>query len=124
MERFALHPEERFGKEQAQGMLARYAATLSEMGCEPRPYADLDAIMPGSVVRTDAKRAILDHALWMCEESARFIDSGRWAKAHRWIGMIQGLMFQTGVYSISDLKDHNRDVWPRERPDRVAYYSD
>jgi hypothetical protein len=115
---------ENFSQEQAQSMLARYVATLSELGCEPIPYPDLEAKVARSIVHLDVKRETLNHAMWMCEETAGFIRRGSWAKAHRWIGMIQALLFDAGVYSISDLKDHNRDVWPAPRPcrpDRQAY---
>jgi hypothetical protein len=44
----------------------------------------------------------------MCEETRGFMGSGRWAKVYRWIGMIQGLLFMGGVYSIEELKRHNR----------------
>ncbi len=115
MGRQLLSTSEKFSKEQARGMLARYVATLSELGCEPIAYPDLEARVEVNIVHSDTKREVLDHAMWMCEETATLIRSGRWAKAHRWIGMIQALLFDAGVYSISDLKDHNRDIWPAER---------
>jgi len=112
MDRTLLSSGEKFGQEQARGMLVRYTARLSDLGCEPIPYPDIDVRVTRNIVRFDAKAAALNHAMWMCEETATFIESGRWAKAHRWIGMIQALLFDAGVYSISDLKDHNRDIWP------------
>lgn len=30
------------------------------------------------------------------------------AKINRWLGFIQGILFQSGLYTIEDMKNHNR----------------
>ena len=32
----------------------------------------------------------------------------RWEKANRWIGFIQGVLWAHGIFSIDQMKDHNR----------------
>lgn len=57
----------------------------------------------------------LNHLLWMCEETRKFIaplameaTQGDREKAMRWLGFIQGVLWTSGVYSIEDMKNHNR----------------
>jgi hypothetical protein len=102
-----LETGERFSQEQVGHMLDHYCHTLDDLGYEPVPFPDLDAHVTGSIY-LGAKYDTLNHARWMCDEARAFARQGRWAKAHRWIGMIQGLLFVGGVYSISELKGHNR----------------
>ena len=98
---------ERFSKDQVTHMLDLYCKSLNELGYEPIPFPDVDAHVTGSIY-LGAKYDTLNHARWMCDQAQDFAQQGRWAKAHRWIGMIQGLLFVGGVYSISELKKHNR----------------
>jgi hypothetical protein len=50
-----------------------------------------------------------EHARWMCQEMLRMIaDEGVTEKIHRWLGFVQGVLHCTGVYSINDMRDHNR----------------
>lgn len=98
---------EGLSREQAQTMLARYAKALDDLGYEANPYPETDIPLKGTIYR-GAKYDALCHARWMCDETRRFLAEGRFAKAYRWIGMIQGLLFMGGVYSIVDLKQHNR----------------
>ena len=98
---------ESFSQEQAKHMLDLYCRTLDELGYEPNPYPDLQAHVGGNILR-GAKYDSLSHARWMCDEARAFVRQGRWSKAYRWIGMIQGLLFMGGVFSIVELKGHNR----------------
>jgi hypothetical protein len=96
-----------FSREQAEKMLAFYARTLDDLGYPAAPFPEVDRPVRGSVLR-GAKFESLCHARWMCEETRRFVREGRFAKAYRWIGMVQGLLFMGGVFSIEQLKRHNR----------------
>lgn len=98
---------EDLGREQADMMLQRYAKRLDELGYEAVPYPHVDQLLAGTIYR-GAKYDALCHARWMCDETRTFIGAGRYAKAYRWIGMIQGLLFMGGLYSITELKKHNR----------------
>lgn len=46
------------------------------------------------------------HVRWMCDEAAVFVAQGRREKAMRWLGFIQGALWQTGAFTIEQLKGH------------------
>ncbi len=98
---------EEITREQAESMLAIYRKTLEDLGYDPVPFPDLDDKMSGNIYGP-RKYEALCHARWMCDETDRFVREGRYAKAYRWIGMIQGLLFMGGVTSLADLKRDNR----------------
>lgn len=50
----------------------------------------------------------LDHIRQMIPQVQEFIRQGRMEKAFRWLGFIQGTFWVIGVYSIQEMKDHNR----------------
>lgn len=102
-------------KARATNMLDLYARTLSDLGYEPRAFPDT-ALRHVPTNRLSGKYDMLCHALWMCGEAMRFVTEGRQAKAYRWIGMIQGLLWAHGVFSIEELKSHNElgeEFWAR-----------
>ena len=93
-------------RDQAIGMLTFYCKTLKRLGYRPQPFRDIDARV-GTNIYSAGKFEVMNHALWMCDETAKFIQQNRLAKAYRWIGMIQGILFMGGVFSIVELKEHN-----------------
>jgi hypothetical protein len=96
-----------FSREQVERMLVLYARTLDDLGYPPAPYPNVDEPVTGSILR-GAKYDSLCHARLLCDETRRFMREGRFSKAYRWIGMVQGLLFMGGVFSIRQLKQHNR----------------
>lgn len=50
----------------------------------------------------------LRHVLGMCAKVRGFLDEGRWDKANRWLGFIQGVLWVEEVFEIEDMKNHNR----------------
>lgn len=54
------------------------------------------------------------HAAWMLPEMLDFVEAGRIDKAFRWLGFVQGILWQNGFYSIEELANHNR---PKEEED-------
>lgn len=106
-----------FTTEHAERMLDFYCKTLTNLGFRPEPYPDVDARI-GTTKFETPRFDTLNHALWMCQETARFLRAGRYAKAYRWIGTIQGILFMNGVFSISELKEHNRFDPPPASPPR------
>lgn len=50
----------------------------------------------------------LDHVMWMCTEIPRHLDAGKIEKAHRWLGFIQGVLWASEVYTIENMRIHNR----------------
>ena len=61
----------------------------------------------------------LSHIRWMCLDMLQWeympIEEGQptwthiWEKAMRWLGFIQGVLFAKGVYTIDEMREHNRD---------------
>lgn len=95
-----------FGAEQAKMMIERYTKKLDALGYSPHPFAHVDSVV-GSSIYAAGKFEVMNHALWMCSEIEAFIRQNRMAKAYRWIGMVQGILFMGGIYSIAELKAHN-----------------
>lgn len=95
--------------EQAYAMLDHYIAMLDKQGYEPTAYADTNGRIGGSIYR-GAKYDALNQAYWMCIEARKLIRQGRWSKALRWIGFVQGLVWMGGLCSIAEIKTHNRLV--------------
>lgn len=54
------------------------------------------------------KEVRLSHIAHMCETAIDFVHEGRIEKAMRWLGFIQGSLYELGTYTINDLKDHSR----------------
>lgn len=99
----------------AQLMLDFYCKTLTELGYKSVPYPDIYEHIGTSKLATP-KYDTLCHALWMCEQCRTFLRGGRLAKSYRWIGMIQGILLMNGVFSIDEMKKHNRFDLPPVRP--------
>ena len=104
-----------FSTEHAHRMLDFYAKTLTELGYRSACYEDVDSHIGACRFETP-KYDTLNHALWMCDKTRLFLRAGRFAKAYRWIGTIQGILLMNGVFSIMELKDHNRLELPPVRP--------
>jgi hypothetical protein len=100
-----------FDQAHAYRMLDYYSKYLVEQGYRCEPYPDVDARLGSRKIATPHFDT-LNHALWMCEQCRLFLRAGRLAKAYRWIGTIQGILLMNGVFSIMELKDHNRVEFP------------
>jgi hypothetical protein len=50
----------------------------------------------------------LDHLEWMTEQIPKFLAEGRKEKANRWLGFIQGSLWSKNIYTIDQMKEHNR----------------
>jgi len=96
-----------FTTEHAYKIVDFYSRTLTQLGYKPQPYAYIDELI-GERRFDTPKYLTLNHATWMCERTVLFLRAGRLAKAYRWIGTIQGILLMDGVFSIADLKRHNR----------------
>jgi hypothetical protein len=104
-----------FTTEHAHRMLDFYCKTLSAMGYHEVPYPDVDEHIGANRFQTP-KFETLNHALWMCVKTREFLRQGRPAKAYRWIGTIQGILLMNGIFTISELKGHNRLDFPPVPP--------
>ena len=50
----------------------------------------------------------LDHVRQMIPQVREFVRQGRMEKAMRWLGFIQGVFWIIGMYTIQEMKDHNK----------------
>jgi hypothetical protein len=58
--------------------------------------------------RAPAADRACSHARWMCQQAIAYVKAGEDAKADRWLGFIQGVLWMRGLYSIEQMKEHNR----------------
>jgi hypothetical protein len=60
----------------------------------------------------------LMHAAWMAEEMLRHLGGKQpdRAKANRWIGFIQGILWMTRSFTIDELRQHTKDAAGPQRP--------
>lgn len=73
----------------------------------PFPRADTDWIKCNRVVDSDVKWS---HALVMLTKMRVMLTEGKDSKFFRWLGFVQGIMWSTGLYSIDELRSHNRGI--------------
>lgn len=57
----------------------------------------------------------LEHCHGMLDKMVEFVREGRMEKAFRWLGFVQGVLWATRVYPLTNLKNHNRP--PEEKED-------
>jgi len=50
----------------------------------------------------------LAHCHGMLDEMEIFIQEKRMEKVFRWLGFIQGCLWRVGIYTVEELKNHNR----------------
>ena len=50
----------------------------------------------------------LEHCHGMLDKMIDFVHEGRMEKTFRWLGFIQGVLWANRVYTLTDLKNHNR----------------
>ncbi len=49
-----------------------------------------------------------EHILYMLRQIPQFIKAGRKEKANRWLGFVQGALWAQDIYTIEEMKEHNR----------------
>lgn len=109
---------EEWTAEQLIRMLDLYENVLDRRGYEPVPYPDAAAHVGGSLL-TATRFDCLNHAYWMCRCVRQYVRESRIARAYRWMGTIQGLLFMGGVYSLEELSDMERRMPASSTPRRV-----
>lgn len=87
---------------QVEMLLEQYILEIDKHtgGLGPKP-ANYD-------IRQPLRLMALRHALHMCNEIKRLLEDEQHMKAHRWLGFLQGVLWMTGVYSINDMRKHNK----------------
>ena len=66
----------------------------------------------------------LQHTKWMCYEVEKMVDELElisecvrkdYSKINRWLGFIQGVLYCDGVYTIDEMREHNRKELNNEK---------
>ena len=71
----------------------------------------LDKIRPHAAdynLRNPGHSVALGHAVHMCGEIKKLLGIGKTEKAHRWLGFLQGILWTQGIYTIEEMRNHNR----------------
>lgn len=50
----------------------------------------------------------LQHVCWMCYMIEYLIQEREWAVANRWFGLIQGVLWSNDLYSLEQIREHNK----------------
>jgi hypothetical protein len=82
---------------------ARYRAYLERFDCEPKRLEYLSYRESSALTASQ-----ISHVLYMLDDLEQLVDAGRLEKAFRWLGFIQGWLWARGLYSIDELKEHNK----------------
>ena len=97
-------PESRGGgvmnADKVREVLAVYRKKFEELNISKRQFPHNE--LPKS------DNDFLAHCHRMLDEMEVFIRDGRMEKVFRWLGFIQGCLWKIGVYTIEEMKNHNR----------------
>ena len=99
-------------KEKLKSLFAGYRAVLDLLWPEAESPQHEARQLSESQTREYA-RAIppadqVAHCKFMCDEAARLADSGEIEKSMRWLGFLQGVMWDSDMYTLDELKNHSR----------------
>jgi len=81
-----------------------YEQELKRRGATPLK-ADHNQVLDPA---TDNRAVCLGHCLGMIPQMREFIATDHLEKTFRWLGFIQGVLWPLGIYSIDEMKNHNR----------------
>lgn len=81
-------------------VLDLYQQVLTERGAEPIDFPHDDYPLHPEMC--------CGHCLGMIETMRTFLEEGRMDKVMRWLGFMQGVMWTLGIYTMDELKGHNR----------------
>lgn len=87
-------------RDKIQSVLDLYKIKLNELG--------IISVQHPHKIPTPPKNDVLAHCLTMIDQMEDFLKENRIEKVFRWLGFIQGCLWTCGVYTIEELKNHNR----------------
>lgn len=89
--------------EQMTKLLKHYYSLLETKGYEPIKVEGKD--LPIEEIKYN--KHMLNHICWMCQEAQQYVTENS-EKTNRWLGFIQGVIWTSGIFTIDDMRDHNR----------------
>lgn len=78
-----------------------YRNKFQEMGIPQKRLSPKDPF-------PESNENMLAHCHAMLDEMESFIKDNRMEKVFRWLGFIQGCLWTTKIYTIEEVKNHNR----------------
>ncbi len=81
-------------------VLAIYKKKFEELNISQKKSADNCLVASNS--------QCLAHCHAMINQIEIFLNENRLDKSFRWLGFIQGCFWKTGIYTLEELKNHNR----------------
>ena len=89
-------------KEQIGTLLRLYSEKLQGMHIPPR------SLSLTAVLGPDSTGAALAHCHQMLTEMEVFLAEDRMDKLFRWLGFVQGCFWSAGLFTIDQMREHNR----------------
>jgi hypothetical protein len=83
-----------------QEVIDVYRAKLEELGAKPIDYTHTEFVYLGEEK--------LGHCLGMLPQMEQFIKDNEMDKVFRWLGFIQGVLWVEGIYTLEEMRSHNR----------------
>ncbi len=83
-------------------VIAIYRENLEEIAGNKADFPHDDC------VRLDQGLEAEQHCLGMLDKMEVFIDEGRMDKVYRWLGFLQGVLWMRGLYTLTELMNHNK----------------
>lgn len=87
-------------KEKVIEVIGRYRRLFEERGIGKTSYPDGELLKNAQLG--------LEHCHWMLDQMIEFVQQGRMEKVFRWLGFIQGVLWMNQIYTLEDLKNHNK----------------
>jgi len=95
-------------------MADTYIGVLKKIGVQPQQIKDITLIKDGKPVTIKAHSHLpvryyrLRHVMWMAEEVKNIAAEGNIAKAQRWLGFIQGVLWGHELRTVEELRKDNQ----------------
>lgn len=86
--------------EKIRDVIACYEQKLQALAIIPHDYPHEELLK--------SPEASLEHLASMLPKMRIFLNEGRTNKVYRWLGFIQGALWSQGIYTLEELKNHNK----------------
>lgn len=93
-------------KDKIREVMAIYRSKFEEWNIPKEKFPEDEKFLH-SVLPLPENRAFA-HCHAMLDEMEIFLQERRIEKVFRWLGWIQGCLWRSGVYTLEELKNHNR----------------
>lgn len=89
--------------QKVQSVISLYREKLESLHVTKRDDIDHDSHLHSA--HPDVQLA---HCMGMLDKMEGFLAEGRIDKAYRWLGFMQGVFWSLGIYTLTEMMNHNR----------------